>query len=100
MTAAMRRAFEARRKGKDALDVADDLLKNAGEPKITVLGSVAEGKDVAHVVYRGTTTIGETTASKLNVATLKKGEPGWDLLQKGDKAGLAKFLKEHLALNL
>lgn len=99
MTADMRRAFEARKQGKDPLDAVGDLAKGAGEPKITVLGSVAEGQGVAHVVYRGSRTIGKTTASKLNVLTLKSGEPGWDLLQKGDKAGLAKFLKENPPLN-
>jgi hypothetical protein len=58
-----------------------------------VIGHVAEGPDVVHVVYRGTVTQGDVKLTKLSVMSLKSNGDGWGMLLTGDIEGMAAALK-------
>jgi hypothetical protein len=99
--AAMKKAHElrakARKEGADPKAAAAALLKQfrkPGELRIEVYGIVPVGKDEADVVYVGSRKLGEMDSSRLNVTTISRGEEGWDLVETGDKAGLARQFKE------
>jgi len=60
---------------------------------LDMIGHVAEGADVIHVVYRGTVTQGETKVSKMSVMSLKANGDDWGMLLTGDIETMAAMLK-------
>lgn len=60
---------------------------------LDVIGHVAEGADVIHVVYRGTVTQGEVKVSKMSVMSLKANGDDWGMLLTGDIENMAAMLK-------
>ena len=67
--------------------------------KTEFLGHVAEGKDVAHVVYRMTAKVRTVSFTKMYVISLKKHKTEWRLILSGDIKGMAEALKLRLELN-
>jgi hypothetical protein len=60
---------------------------------LDVIEHVPEGKDIIHVVYRGTVTQGETKVSKMSVMSLKANGDDWGMLLTGDIEGMTAMLK-------
>lgn len=59
-------------------------------------GHVAESDDIVHVVTRNSFAVGEVTASKMEVITLRRTPNGWRLAMKGEMTGLAERLSAAL----
>jgi hypothetical protein len=91
---------KARKEGADPDAAVLAAIGKPGELRIEVYGIVPVGKDEADVVYVGSQKLGEMDSRRLNVTTISKGEEGWDLVQKGDNAGLARQFKESPPLRL
>jgi hypothetical protein len=60
---------------------------------LDVVGHVREGDDVVHVVYRGTTSVGNVKISKMSVMSLKADGESWRMLLSGDIEGMAAMMK-------
>lgn len=60
---------------------------------LKVIGHVAEGDGVVHVVYRGTVSTEGLTITKMAVMSLKSTESGWGMLLTGDIENMANMLK-------
>ena len=60
-----------------------------------IIGAVAEGTDVVHVVYRGTVTYGEQKIAKLSVISFKANGETWGMLLSGDVEANVVMLKEY-----
>jgi putative sterol carrier protein len=60
---------------------------------LDVVGHVREGDDVVHVVYRGTTSVGNVKISKMSVMSLKADGESWRMLLTGDIEGMAAMMK-------
>jgi hypothetical protein len=58
-----------------------------------ILGNVAEGKDLVHVVTRNTARMDKTTVSKVEAVTLQRTPQGWRLTLTGEIEGLAETLQ-------
>lgn len=58
-----------------------------------ILGNVAEGKDLVHVVTRNTARMDQTTVSKVEAVTLQRTPGGWRLVLTGEIEGLAETLQ-------
>lgn len=65
---------------------------------LEVIGHVAEGQDVIHVVYRGTVTQGDLKMSKMSVMSLKANGDEWGMLLTGDIEGMAAVLKRQFGV--
>jgi hypothetical protein len=68
-----------------------EVVKNA---QYTVIGSVAEGQDLAHVVYRVSTSGQEVTVTKVSAITLRRDGDTWRFLLSGNIEGLVSALKK------
>jgi hypothetical protein len=68
----------------------DEVLKTA---EFSIIGSVPEGADIAHVVYRSGAKAGGLSISKLEVMSLRRYQGRWRLLLTGDIEGLATMLR-------
>ena len=68
-----------------------DVVKNA---EYTVIGSVPEGKDLAHVVYRVHTAAEEVQVTKVAAITLRRHGESWRFLLSGNIEGLVSALKK------
>lgn len=60
-----------------------------GSAEVSVIGTVEEGPDLAHVVYRGTARSEGVTVSKTNVTTLRRANGEWKALLNGSIEGMA-----------
>lgn len=58
-----------------------------------ILGNVAEGRDLVHVVTRNTARMDQTTVSKVEAVTLQRTPQGWRLALTGEIEGLAETLQ-------
>jgi hypothetical protein len=58
-----------------------------------ILGHVAEGADLVHVVTRNTARMDEITVSKVEAVTLQRTAQGWRLALTGEIEGLAESLQ-------
>ena len=58
-----------------------------------ILGHVAEGADLVHVVTRNTVRMDEITVSKVEAVTLQRTAQGWRLALTGEIEGLAESLQ-------
>jgi hypothetical protein len=63
----------------------------------TVIGSVAEGPDIVHVVTRNNAKVGAETLAKVEAITLHRTAQGWRLALTGDLEGLAETLQGLIA---
>lgn len=64
---------------------------------IQVVGHVAEGTDLVHVVYRGTVKQGDFEVTKLTVMSLQRTEDGhWAMLMTDDIKAMAATLKRQM----
>jgi hypothetical protein len=60
----------------------------------TVIGSVPEGADVVHVVYRGSAESEGIAMSRVSAVSLRKHDGQWKLLLSGNIEGLAARLEQ------
>ncbi|QNN21588.1 hypothetical protein HED60_04635 [Planctomycetales bacterium ZRK34] len=60
---------------------------------VEIIGHVAEGPDVAHVVYRGSMSQQGITITKLAVMSFKSNGAGWGMLMTGDLEAMTAGLK-------
>ncbi|MGY0504109.1 hypothetical protein [Luteimonas sp. e5] len=58
-----------------------------------IIGSVAEGDDLRHVVTRSTASAQGVRVSRMDVVSLRRTPQGWRALLKGDMTGLVEALK-------
>lgn len=67
-----------------------DRMSAAGSLQITnvILGEVAEGPNLVHVVYRARATSGSESVENVTVLTLRRSPGGWKALLSGDLQGL------------
>ncbi len=63
----------------------------------TVIGSVAEGPNMVHVVTRNVATVETTSMTKVEAITLRRTTQGWRLALTGDLEGLAETLQASIA---
>jgi hypothetical protein len=75
---------------------APEVLGALRDMDTQVLGSVQEGPDVAHVVYRLTTRAGGVTSSKVEVASFRRSGDRWMGLLSSDLRGVAQSLSTAL----
>jgi hypothetical protein len=68
-----------------------EVVKNA---EYTVIGTVSEGKDLAHVVYRVHTAAEDVTMTKVSAITLRRQGETWRFLLSGNIEGLVSALKK------
>lgn len=73
------------------IPIFGEALKNAEEMEI---GSVAEGEDVVHVVYRESSSAQQIRLTKVSVQTLKRSNGEWKLMLSGSIDGLAARLAQ------
>jgi hypothetical protein len=66
--------------------------------KIQPFGRVLVGDETVHVVYRVITPVGEKEMTKMNVLSLKKDEPGWQVAKDFDSEAIIKLIKEKFDL--
>lgn len=62
-----------------------------------VLGSVAEGDSLAHVVYRTTPSVDDVKSTKLGVISFRRTEKGWGMLLTSEVERVAKLLQQRYA---
>jgi hypothetical protein len=70
------------------------LKEMLGGSEVQTLGSVAEGKDKMHVLYRMTMSVQGAKVTKMAVLSLRKTESGWGMLLDGDIEGMGAMLKQ------
>lgn len=58
-----------------------------------ILGNVAEGRDLVHVVTRNTARMDQVVVSKIEAVTLQRTPQGWRLALTGEIEGLAETLQ-------
>jgi hypothetical protein len=75
---------------KNVPQFAEALKSSEGK----VIGGVAEGEDVMHVVYRGSAAAEGISVSRVNAITLRKHEGQWRVLLSGEIGGIADRLKQ------
>lgn len=63
-----------------------------GNAEVSVIGTLEEGPDLAHVVYRGTARIEGLTVSQTAVTTLRRSNGEWRALLNGSIEGMAQRL--------
>lgn len=56
--------------------------------EMDVIGHVAEGEDLAHVVYRMRMRVGETEVDQVQLAPLRRTADGWRVMLTGSLAGM------------
>lgn len=61
-----------------------------------IIGSVAEGDDLRHVVTRSTASAQGVRITNMEVISLRKTPQGWRVLLKGDMTGMVETLKSRL----
>jgi hypothetical protein len=74
-----------------------DVKRHLAGAEAQILGSVPEGKDTTHVVYRLKLTTGGATLDRMTVASLRRDGSGWKMLLTGDVEGMVAALKQGLA---
>ena len=65
--------------------------------KIEVLGEVAEGEDLMHVVTRNKISVGEIEVESMEVMSFKKEDGKWRAVLQGEMKGLAEQLRSAFA---
>ena len=65
--------------------------------KVEVIGAVAEGDDVRHVVARIYISVGELKVESMEVLTCNRTADGWKLALQGKMKGMAEQLKRALS---
>ena len=65
--------------------------------KIDVLGSIAEGDGIRHVVTRTSLEVGDISLESMEVISFKKTEAGWKILLQGKIKGIAQQIRKVLA---
>ncbi len=66
----------------------DEMRSILAAATIQVLGHVAEGADVAHVVYRMRMNVGEMEVDQVQIAPLRRTPDGWRVMLTGSLAGM------------
>jgi hypothetical protein len=74
------------------------VIPDFASTKVQPLGHILEEGDKAHIVYRATNRIADTTASKLNVLTVAKDEPGFETARTDKTEDVTKLIRERLGL--
>jgi regulation of enolase protein 1 (concanavalin A-like superfamily) len=78
--------------------LADEPLSLEMTPiQVESLGRVPEGKDTLHLVYRGTRRINGSKVAKLNVLTLRRGDPDWSKASRNDPRELTDLIRRRVA---
>jgi hypothetical protein len=72
-------------------------LANAELEEQQVIGSVAEGPDMVHVVTRNVARVDAMSLTKVEAITLQRTAQGWRLALTGDLEGLAETLQASIA---
>ena len=85
---------------KGLLGVMPQLSQVLSGSKMEVLGHVKEGKDIAHVVYRATMTVGRVKVKKVDVTSCKLYKGKWMIMLSGDIEGLATQIKMQIQQSL
>jgi hypothetical protein len=67
-----------------------------GAAETDMLGHVAEGPDLAHVVYRMRLTVEGMAVTKLDVMSLRRAGSEWKALLKGDIEGMAEAIRRQV----
>ena len=62
--------------------------------RVEPLGHVMEGKKTAHVVYRLSMPLGDSTLSRLVVQDVSSDDPAWDAVRKDDMPAVTAFLEK------
>ena len=69
------------------------LMEVMRSAEIQVVGSVPEGADQAHVVYRMSMSVAGATVTRMNVISARRDGASWKGLLTGDMQGLAQALQ-------
>lgn len=85
---------------KGLLAVMPSLTQALAGSKMEVLGHVAEGKDLAHVVYRTTMSLGQVKAVKVDVVSCRLYKGKWMILLSSNLEGLSAQIKMQIENSL
>ena len=85
---------------KGLLVVMPKLSDALAGSKMEVLGHVAEGKELAHVVYRATMSLGQIKSVKVDVVSCRLYKGKWMVLLSSNLEGLAAQIKMQIENSL
>ena len=77
---------------RSLVSMSDEMRQAMTSVKAEIIGSVAEGPDVAHVVYRMNMGVADVSIAKVQVLSFRRSGDRWLGLLTGDIRGLAQQL--------
>ena len=76
------------------MKIAPAMVEAVKNAEYTVIGSVPEGKDLVHVVYRVHTAAEEVQVTKVSAISLRRHGESWRFLLSGNMEGLVSALQK------
>lgn len=76
------------------MKIAPAMVEAVKNAEYTVIGSVPEGKDLVHVVYRVHTAAEDVQVTKVSTISLRRHGETWRFLLSGNMEGLVSALKK------